>query len=94
MSLHRGNTEGLDLGAGTGGGKLVLVVLGEVLSVAEDLLGGEETRLGRALHRVDVVLVRVAAREEKVGDGGALIGPELVHPGCLAVERLLKLNNV
>eukprot|EP00960_Hanusia_phi_P015093 446229-Hanusia_phi.AAC.3 len=54
----------------------------------DHLLGAEETALGCTLHGVDVVLVRVAAREEEVGDDGVLCGTKLVHAGSFAVERL------
>ena len=41
-----------------------------------------------------VVLVGVRAREEEVGDRRRLGGPELVHAGLLAVERLAELDDV
>mmetsp|Transcript_40101 Transcript_40101/g.99783 ORF Transcript_40101/g.99783 Transcript_40101/m.99783 type:complete len:424 (-) Transcript_40101:413-1684(-) len=59
----------------------------------DDLVGDHQARLGRTLHGIDVVLVRVAARKEEVADRRGLRRAVLVLAGLLAIERLAQLDN-
>ena len=59
----------------------------------DDLVSHHEARPRGALHRVEVVLVRVRARQEEVGHGRRLRGPVLVLARLLAVERLPQLDD-
>ncbi len=60
---------------------------------SEHLTGAETPGEGGTLHAVNVVLLGVGARQEHPLDGRLLVGPEPVHAGGLAVQRLRDLHD-
>ena len=53
-------------------GEGLRAVLLQLVRLSEDLLRAQQTALGGSLHRVDVVLEGVAARQEEVRDRSRL----------------------
>ena len=66
---------------------------GNVIGARDNLICDKEPALGGSLHRVEIILVGVAAGEEEVVDGGGLRGPQPVLPWDLAVESLAELDH-
>ena len=64
---------------------------GNVIGARDNLICDKEPALGGSLHRVEIILVGVAAGEEEVVDGGGLRGPQPVLPWDLAVESLAEI---